>query len=241
MILKNRTLAIQAKEAILQIIKTEPEFMTKLPSEKELSLKLAVSRNTVREAIQMLSNEGIVLSRQGIGTFVINNSRNIKSNIRELDSFTKIIKSHGHVPGTRSLSIKKTYPNKNIASKLNISTSTPILYIDRVRLADEKPVIYVEDYIVYVDGMYERFNKEKNESLFNFLKSNGHKISFSSCNIYAVISNERLKNKLSLTESKPLLHLEQIHYTTEGSAILYSDSYFISDNFDFNLIRKSVD
>lgn len=86
--------------------------------------------------------------------------------------------------------------------------------------------------------MYEKFSVHENESIFDFLNSYGFEISFSSCNIKAVISDEKTGKKLSLEEPKALLHLEQVHYTNKGTAILYSNSYFISDKFDFNLIRK---
>ncbi len=238
--LTSRTLSAQAKDAILNIIDKNSEFMSKLPSEQELSSILGVSRNTIREALKSLENDGIVAPRQGVGTFIIRDSKNIKSNLAELDSFTKIITNHGYKPGTTSLNFKTAFPNKDIASKLSIDISDNILYIDRVRTADGKPVIYVEDYINYIDGMYERFSERKNESLFDFLNSYNIKISFSSCNIHAVNSNKKLREKLFITQSKPLLHLEQVHYTSKGIAILYSDSYFISDKFDFNLIRRSV-
>lgn len=239
--LTNRTLSAQAKDAILDIIDKESEFMTKLPSEQELSSKLGVSRNTIREALKSLENDGIVAPRHGVGTFVIRDSRNIKSNLAELDSFTKIITNHGYKPGTTSLTFDKTFPSKDIASKLDINPSSNILYIDRVRTADGKPVIYVEDYITHIDGMYERFSNNKIESLFEFLSSYDINITFSSCNIHAVISDKKLQDKLSLLEPKALLYLQQIHYTSKGVAIMYSDSYFLSDKFDFNLIRKIID
>lgn len=239
--LTSRTLSSQAKDAILDIIDSGSEFMTKLPSEQELSSLLGVSRNTIREALRSLENEGIVAPRHGVGTFIIRDSKNIKSNLAVLDSFTKIITSHGYKPGTESRSFDKRMVNENIASKLNIEPNSEILYIDRVRTADDKPVIYVEDYISYIDGMYERFRNCKTESLFEFLMSYDFKVAFSSCNIYAVISDKKLQNKLQLKEPKALLYLQQIHYSSKGLAIFYSDSYFLSNKFDFNLIRKTID
>lgn len=238
--LESRTLSSQAKEAILNIIDKDSDFMRKLPSEQELSSMLGVSRNTIREALKALENEGIVSRRHGVGTFVIRDSRNIKSNLAELDSFTKIITNHGYKPGTKSLNFSMKVPSKAIASKLDADYPSDLLYIDRVRTADGKSVIYVEDYINYIDGMYEHFEHNKHESLFDFLMSYDIKISFSSCDINAVISDKKLNEKLSLNKPKPLLHLQQVHYTSKGIAILYSDSYFISDKFDFNLIRKAV-
>ncbi|WP_313755758.1 GntR family transcriptional regulator [Tissierella sp.] len=239
--LTNKSLYLQARDAILNIIDNSTEFMAKLPSEQELSERLGVSRNTIREALKSLENEGFIAPRHGVGTFIIRDSKNIKSNIAVLDSFTKIITNHGYTPGTKSLHHDKRIVPKDLAHKLNIDESSNVLYIDRVRTADGNPVIYVEDYITYIDNMLEKFNCSKTESIFEFLKSFDIKISFSSCNIYAVISNEKLQEKLSLKEPKALLHLEQIHYSTKGIPVMYSDSYFLSNKFDFNLVRKVID
>lgn len=239
MILTNKKLSKQARDAILEMINNELVHMSKLPSEQELSVSLGVSRNTIREALKSLENEGIVAPRQGVGTFVIRNSNNIKSNLTVLDSFTKILTNHGYKPGTTLMSFDRRNAPKYIGYKLNLEPSSEILYIDRVRTADDKPVIYIEDYISYIDGMYEKLCVLENESLFHFLKSFGFDISFSSCNIKAKISDEKIGKKLSLKEPTALLHLEQIHYTTKGVAILYSNSYFISEKFDFNLIRRT--
>lgn len=239
--LTHRTLSSQAKDAIIAIIDKGSDFMTKLPSEQELSLRLGVSRNTIREALKSLENEGVVAPRHGVGTFVIRDSKNIKSNIAELDSFTKIITSHGYKPGTMSLTYDKKNADEIISSKLHTEPLTDILYIDRVRTADGKPVIYVEDYIVYIEGMYEKYHNGKTESLFEFLSTYNIKVSFSSCNIYAVISDDNLQEKLSLSEPRALLYLQQVHYSSKGEAIMYSDSYFLSDKFDFNLIRKTIE
>jgi GntR family transcriptional regulator len=237
--LTNKKLSIQARDEILKII-NEMENMEKLPSEQELSASLGVSRNTIREALKSLENDGIVSPRQGIGTFVIRNSKNIKSNLAVLDSFTKIITNHGYKPGTKSLSYKMTKADERIASTLNIEVSSNIMYLDRVRTADGKPVIYVEDYITYLENMYERFKEKEFQSLFEFLRTYNINIAFSSCNIGAVISDDKLNKKLYLNEPSALLYFQQIHYTNTGIPIMYSDSYFLSEKFDFNLIRKMM-
>lgn len=236
--LTNKKLSVQAKYAILEIINNDMKYMDKLPPEQELSSLLGVSRNTIREALKSLENDGIVAPKQGVGTFVIRNSNNIKSNLAVLDSFTKIITNHGYKPGTKLFTYKLDMANSQIASKLKIDVDSDVLYIDRVRTADDFPVIYVEDYITHLDGMYERFHENKNKSLFEFLGEFNIEISFSSCNISAVISNEKLMNRLSLEEPQALLCLQQKHYTTGGIPIMYSDSYFLSDKFEFNIIRR---
>lgn len=236
--LTNRSLYAQARDAILEIINHNSEFMDKLPSEQELSERLGVSRNTVREAIRSLENDGYVTSRHGVGTFIIRDTKNIKYNIALLESATTIIQNHGYKAGTKSIIYSREDAPNRIAKVLH--NTHDVFYIERVRTADDVPVVYVEDYLPYSEGMLEHFKEDYHESLLVFLEKAGHKITFSDCTIHAVMSTPKVQNKLSLPEPSALLLLQQIHYSSKGIPILYSDSYFISEKFEFNVIRKSV-
>jgi GntR family transcriptional regulator len=127
--------------------------MTKLPSEQELAERIDVSRNTVREAIKALESEGYVIARHGIGTFVIRGKDNIRTNIANLDSSTKIIACHGYKPGTQSVSTAIIPAVGRPAREMKLTQKDQLFYLERVRTADGKPVVYVEDYLPYTEGM----------------------------------------------------------------------------------------
>ena len=239
--LTNKTLSAQVKEAVSDMIR-KSEFMDKLPSEQDLAAQLGVSRNTVREALKGLENEGLVISRHGIGTFVTryNGSENIRYNISALDSTTKIISEHGYVPGTQIVFVDVRMAGPEISKRLGSDTPVKILYIERVRTADDTPIVFVEDYIPYVDGMLEDFSSHAIPSLFQFINRYAP-VSFANCSIHAVLSDKRQMDKLSLTDPKALLLLQQIHYSSKGNPIFYSDSYFITEKLEFNLIRRCVE
>ncbi|MCR3955483.1 MAG: GntR family transcriptional regulator [Gudongella sp.] len=239
--LTNRSLSSQVKEAIVAMI-NESSFMSKLPSENKLAAQLGVSRNTVREALKILENQGLVILRHGIGTFVTsyNSNDNIRYNIAQLDSTTKILAEHGYVPGTKSASHDIRKANERISTELGSDSPMDVLYIERVRTADDVPIVFVEDYIPYQDGMMEKFEENGNASLFRFLDKYTP-VSFSSCSIHAVLSDERLMDKLCLDEPKALLLLQQMHYSAQGVPAFYSDSYFLTDRLEFNIIRRFID
>lgn len=232
-----RTLHTQVKEALQEIIHKDFAFMKKLPSEQELSETIGVSRNTIREAIKALENEGYVTSRHGVGTFVIQDKENIKYNLSSFDSATKILIEHNYKPGTkrRHAEIKKA---PSYVRQFLQQQSEEIFYIERVRTANGEPVIYIEDYMPVFENVEESFEKFKEESLVNFLRSYGHQIAFVNCKIRAVLSDARLMEKLSLQKPQALLVLQQTHFSQKGIPVLYSDGYYISDKFEFSIVRN---
>lgn len=238
--LSNTNLSSKVREAILDLINNS-DFMSKLPSENELATQMGISRNTVREVLKALENEGLVISRHGIGTFVTkyNGSNNIQYNISSLDSTTVIIEKHGFKSGTKGVYFDTQISSKEVSNKLGSNSLKKVLYIERVRTADEEPIVFVEDYIAYDEGMYEDFVVNPTVSLFKFLE-NYTPVSFSSCSIHAVLSNEKLMDRLELKDPKALLLLQQIHYSTKGIPVFYSDSYFITEKLEFNVIRRFV-
>ncbi len=236
--LTSQTLYSKAREAILEIINRDMEFMGKLPSEQELSEKLGVSRNTIREAIKSLENEGVLTSRHGVGTFVIRDIKSMKYNIASLESVTNIIKNQGFTPGTKSVRHEKRRAAAELAERLKLPSNEFVFYIERVRTANGLPVVFIEDFIPYCDGMQEVYAENENIPLFSFLRDFDLAVSFANCTIHAVISDERLNDKLSLREPTALLLLRQLQYTVKGSPALYSNSYFLTDMLEFNLLRK---
>lgn len=238
--LTNKTLAIQAREIIREMVE-KAEFMSRLPSEQELAEQLGVSRNTIREALKALEAEGMLVSRQGIGTFVIHNhgDHTIKYNFSTLESTTQIIESHGFKPGMENVYSDRRLVDGCIANLLKKEDSLWVLYIERVRTADGQPLVFVEDYIPYEEGMLEAYQSASHPSLFDFLRTYTPVI-FSNCSVHAVLSDQRLMQKLNLQEPKALLLLRQLHYSDKGIPVLYSDSYFITDKLEFNLVRRRL-
>ena len=229
-----------AREKILAYIQDNQLYGKRLPSETEFAQAMGISRNTVREAIRLLEQERVVYSRHGVGTFVINKGSQLSSNIAVFHSISSIIRSHGYRPGTRSVVTGVIQADGELAAKLEIGEGAAVLAVERVRTADGDPVILVRDYLPQLPGMEEKYAGGQEESFLDFLKKNYEvEIGYANCSIRAMISDEDLGAKLQLQEPTALIVLSQFHYSTDGRMIFYSDSYFVSDKFNFNVIRQS--
>jgi GntR family transcriptional regulator len=116
-----------------------------LPSEAAIAKTLGVSRNTLREAYISLENEGVIVRRHGIGTFVAHPPV-IRDSLNEFSPFAQLIQDSGYKPNFQTLSMGFVLASIEVNDALNTLPSTELRCIKRLVLADQQPVIYVEDY-----------------------------------------------------------------------------------------------
>ena len=108
-----------------------------IPSERELMTTYDVSRATVRRAIESLVADGLLQRIQGKGTFVA--KPRVESRLH-LASFSQDMSSRGLAPSTRLMRVEEEQPPAEVARALRLGGRDLAWRIDRVRLADEKPM-----------------------------------------------------------------------------------------------------
>jgi GntR family transcriptional regulator len=106
---------------------------TAIPSERQLSADLGVSRLTVRAALDDLAREGYLVRRRGSGTYV--QQPKIAQELT-MTSFSEDMRRRGMVPGSRTLSLETELAGARLGRLLHVSPSEKILVIKRLRLAD---------------------------------------------------------------------------------------------------------
>ncbi|MFE2025742.1 GntR family transcriptional regulator [Streptomyces hygroscopicus] len=110
---------------------------TALPTEREISARHGVSRNTVRQAMNALEAAGHVYRVQGAGTFV---SPSVVSKSLTLTSFSEDMRARGLEPGVRLLAAETVRAGRQVAERLDITPGTEVVRVSRLRLADGTPM-----------------------------------------------------------------------------------------------------
>lgn len=209
----------------------------KLPSEYALSKKLGVSRATLREALRVLEEDNIVTRKHGVGTFV-NPKPAYSSGIEELKSLTKMIRQSGKTPGSKYISADIVDATDEDKCKFT-SAIGRLVRIERVRTADEVPVVFCIDKVPA--DLFPLNNLRENESIFEVIESAlDKKIAYAITHIEPVSYHDRVYSILDCSPNQSLLLLKQMHYTTDDEAVLYSANYFRSDIISFHVLRKRV-
>ena len=104
-----------------------------IPSERQLSANLGVSRLTVRAALDDLVRDGYLVRRRGSGTFV--SEPKIAQELT-MTSFTEDMRRRGMRPASRTLSLDVVAAGAQLGRLLHVSPSEPVVVVKRLRLAD---------------------------------------------------------------------------------------------------------
>jgi len=208
-----------------------------LPSEAAIAKNLGVSRNTLREAYISLENEGIILRRHGVGTFVANPPL-IQDSLNDFSPFAQIIQNVGYTPNFETLSIELMLAPLDVCDVLKLQTGDQVRYISRLVFADQKPVIFVEDYIpLNVDAKistWDGFKGNMVEVLGDALQIPLHQIQ---SYIRADALPAPISKYLELSEGAPILSVRSTIFTKENQPVTFSKLCFNSNIIELNIVR----
>ena len=124
----------ETRTRVLDLIE-QLEVGQAIPSERQLSSDLGVSRLTVRAALDDLVREGLLVRRHGSGTFV--SEPKIAQELT-MTSFTEDMRRRGMIPESRTLDLHIAPAGAHLGRLLHVSPSEPVVVIDRLRLADRE-------------------------------------------------------------------------------------------------------
>lgn len=233
-----RPLYLQVIDKIKLDIETEIyEAGMRLPSEFELAKQLGVSRATLREALRILEEENVIKRRHGVGTFICSKPL-FTSGIEELFSITEMIKRGNQKPGTIFLSSNSVSASEEDRDKFKLSECDELIVNERVRTADNEPVVYCLDKIPEIYS--PTYSSHDDQSIFEQLEKKGTTISYAITQIEPVGYHEKVSEILQCDPETALLLLKQMHYDDLDRPILYSVNYFRADKFKFRVLRKRV-
>lgn len=206
----------------------------KLPTEPELCQIYQVSRITVKKAIDQLVYEGLIIKRRGAGTFVkgiseiegklTSQTSGLFNDLNKADIKSKVIRFEVIPAGIQ------------VAEKLNIKPDDFVYYCVRYR-HDEKGRKAM-DYCYMPINLIVGLNKEiLYRSIYDYIENTlGYRIQSAHRVIRARRPNELDRKYLGLTDTDPVLSIEQIGYFDNGIPFEFSDQHHAGDDFEFKTV-----
>jgi GntR family transcriptional regulator len=210
---------------------------TKLPTEGQLVERFGVSRATVRDAVRALVEAGYVDRRRGSGSYVTERRR-MPHGLDSTLSYLAMIESAGFRAGMHVVEAALE-PCCQDDVPLHLRPGDTVLAVERVRTADDRPVIYSHDRIPAHLLRTGPDLRGLDPSLFALLRSCGHEADHATATLRAVASTDRVAKMLGIRRGKPLLYIEEIDYDRDGTPVMLSREWHVSEAFDVRINRTA--
>jgi GntR family transcriptional regulator len=226
-------LHIQA-EALLRKLIAEEEYQKGkiIPNEVELAKKLAISRTTLRQAINKLVFEGLLVRKKRKGTRVAETPVSSKSN--NWLSFSQEMKLRGIPIRNFELHVTWEFPDEAIADFFEMKTDRQVLKMERVRGRPDEPFVYFVSYFHPRVGLTG--DEDFKRPLYELLETDYSVIaSLSKEEISAVAADAFLANKLRIDVGDPVLFRKRFVYDQGERPIEYNLGYYKAGSFIYTV------
>lgn len=216
-----------------------------IPTQSDLAAEFQVSRMTVKKAIELLTIEGLIFSKQGNGTKVLNSSfwdrddAHFRLNVynglsRDMRDSNKELKSE-------IIEFAVEFPSREVAQRLQLESASPVYKIIRLRLVDGEPYV-LEHTFMPVDLVPGLDEGVLTNSIYAFLLE---KLGLKFAGSYRHITAEKPDHYdiecLNCQNNDPILQVEQVVYLENGRPVEYSRSRNRFDTRGYSLLDvKSV-
>jgi GntR family transcriptional regulator len=199
-----------------------------IPSERQLSADLGVSRLTVRAALDDLAREGFVVRRRGSGTYV--QQPKIAQELT-MTSFSEDMRRRGMTPGSRTLSMTAILAGARLGRLLHVSPSEQILVFKRLRLADGETMaietLHIPEQLV--PGLTP---KAMGGSFYELLEERyGIVIAGGSQSIEPTVTNEEESEALGVPLHSPAFLFERTSRDADGRTFEFVQSVYRGDRY----------
>lgn len=226
----SKPIYVQIQEYLAEQIisgKLSPE--SRIPSERDLSEELEVSRMTIRKAITELVNEGLLDRRHGSGTYVARPKVTYESG--DLINYTETMRARNIATGSQVLEFGQVPASRRLSEKLEVEIGHPLYRIVILRFANHVPVTLERNYFPCsrCQGL-EEFDLEKTSISDILSRAYKIKVNRISQTFEAVAASDEVAGQLRVEEGFPLLMISQIMVDRDtGDPVVFSHDYLRSD------------
>jgi GntR family transcriptional regulator len=201
-----------------------------IPPESEMVEQYQVSSITIRQALEMLEQEGLIYRQRGRGTFIAHPT--LEQNLTRIISFTEDMVRRGSVPGTRVISSGLVTASEEIAQILQVEPGEELARVVRLRLADGEPMSVEESHLVhrYCQGILQ--HDFAAHSMRRMLEQEfGIQLVKAKQTIRAIQAHPNLTKPLSVKPGSALLVIQRVSFSQYDLPIEFLRIYYRGDRY----------
>ena len=217
-----------ARQQVLELIE-RLGVGTAIPSERQLSVDLGVSRLTVRAALDDLAREGYLVRRRGSGTYV--QQPKITQQLT-MTSFSEDMRRRGMTAGSRTIELRETHAGAAVGRALKVSPDARVVLIRRLRLADGEPMALETLHVpaALVPGLTREMLEDA--SFYELIERRyGVVIASGMQSIEPTVTNEEESELLGVPLHSPAFLFERTSRTAAGETVEFVRSLYRGDRY----------
>ena len=196
-----------------------------LPSEADMSVEFGASRVTVRRALELVRDEGLIAARQGFGWFVA--TEPVRQSLRSLDTIESKVEEFGKISARKIESFSFEAPPARVARVLG---DHEVLRVKRVNLADGEPFAVVT---VWCPGELGSRLSRRDVERRPFYELLDVELHGASQTIGADLVDEVDAALLGVPVGSPVLRCQRITTARTGEPVLVSEHIFPAHRTEF--------
>lgn len=213
-----------------------------MPTEQDFSAAFGVSRVTIRKALNMLQEEGLVLRQQGRGTYALAPppKRQSRANMSGLLENVADFEQHSKV---RVLTFAKVALPDEPARLLECAAGAPGLKIVRVRSDSQSPFSYTTTYVP--EPECDRLDESTlgNQTVSNALGKAGVTTVSAEQRLSATAAGVEVAKHLRIDVGAPLISMTRVMRDESGRPVEVIQALYRPDKYEYrvNLSRDNGD
>lgn len=203
-------------------------------SENDLCQRFQVSRGTIRHALELLYQQGVLEKSRGKISRVINTR--IEQNVQTLMGFTELMRRHGRKAGAILLEKKIINPDPKIANLMNLKIGDKVVYITRVRTGDNEPLIIEHSWFnteLFQPILDEDIEKQSIYELFH--KKTNQRLGIAKQTIEIGFAGQVESKYFDVRPGSPLLLFKRRIMTSDFRIFQYSEDMYRNDKLVFSI------
>jgi GntR family transcriptional regulator len=235
-----RPLYAQASEALKDLVRHGGYAAgDRLPSEIELSQRMGISRPTLREALRQLEEDGVIVRRHGVGTFVAAPEPVIEAGLEVLESLDRMAERRGLLTGMSEARVEERSAEPGEIEGLGLQFDTPVTVVTRVIMAEGERVAYLTDVVPQTYLRRSDLGPDYHGSVLDLLLARRWPtLSHSRTELVSEAADARLASALRIPRGAPLMKLVAQLFAADGQVVDYSISHFVPGYFRFHVVRR---
>ncbi|MFD0002556.1 GntR family transcriptional regulator [Streptomyces sp. NPDC127178] len=207
-----------------------------LGNEVDLSVRLGLSRPTVRQAIQSLVDKGLLVRRRGVGTQVVHSQ--VKRPL-ELSSLYDDLEAAGQGPTTQVVRNERVPAAADVAAALGLAEGAEVTVLERLRCTHGQPVAILCNYLPATLLDLDTVRLEST-GLYRMMRAVGITLHSARQTIGARCATAEEAGRLDEKEGAALLTMQRTAYDDTGRAVEYGTHIYRASRyaFDFQLLVR---